>query len=245
MEDVIFDYSVCEEEDQRTSSFSVDSFGRPRPKQKKARSLCTPNLMISGLPTLPLVDTVPRISNEILNRLITEELPEPFQKLYIFDCRYDFEYDGGHIQSAIHFESKKQLIQMFFNEIQENVIIIFHCEFSSDRGPKIAAWFREYDRLQMGIDNYPEVSYPAMYVLDGGYKAFYTKFPGACTGGYVPMHDKRHQEILPDRMTQFRQIIGKHPRKSKVKRQNENAGENAPNLSEDDTDAFVPRVLDF
>ena len=245
MEDVLFDYSVCEEEDMKTSSLSVDSSGRPRQKSKKARSLCTPNLVMSGLPTLPLVDTVPRISNEILARLIQEELPEPFEKLYIFDCRYDFEYDGGHIENAIHFESKKQLIKTFFNEIQDNVIIIFHCEFSSDRGPKIAAWFREYDRLQVGIDNYPDVSYPAMYVLDGGYKGFYTHFPDLCTGGYVPMHDKRHQEKLPERMTRFRNIIGTHPRKSKVRKHNENAGENMPNLGDDEGDSLVPRVLTF
>ena len=32
--------------------------------------------------------------------------------------------------------------------------------------------------------------FPEMYILEGGYKDFWTEFPQLCSGGYLPMADK-------------------------------------------------------
>lgn len=220
---------------------------RRNEKYRKSRSL-SPGSKIEGLPTLPLVDAVPRISHEVLAGLMEDPHPEQFGKLCVVDCRYDFEYDGGCILNAIRFENKRQLIKMFFSDLQDDVIIVFHCEFSSERGPKVAAWFREHDRRMMGFEQYPNVSYPGTYVLDGGYKEFFSKHENLCGGGYVRMHDKKHKEKLPARMTQFREMMkgreGKG-RESRYHNENMEMCVNYDVIGEDDEDALVPMALNF
>ena len=51
-------------------------------------------------------------------------------------------------------------------------VLIFHCEFSSERGPKMSRFLRDQDR-ELNKDCYPRLNYPEMYILEGGYKAFY------------------------------------------------------------------------
>ena len=55
-------------------------------------------------------------------------------------------------------------------------IVIFHCEFSSERGPTLSRFLRNQDRLRNN-DSYPNLYYPEIYLLEGGYKAFYEQFP--------------------------------------------------------------------
>ena len=57
----------------------------------------------------------------------------------IIDCRYPYEYQGGHIQGAVNIYTE-QGIQHFMEtrpQSTKNDILIFHCEFSSHRGPKL------------------------------------------------------------------------------------------------------------
>ena len=53
----------------------------------------------------------------------------------IVDCRFDYEYEGGHIENAININDPKEMEALFFKD-KETVekmmrkVIIFHCEFS-------------------------------------------------------------------------------------------------------------------
>jgi rhodanese-related sulfurtransferase len=65
------------------------------------------------------------------------------QNLYIIDCRYPYEYEGGHIQSARNLYTRTQIYNEFFRQpmqlkdpLKRN-IFIFHCEFSSERAPSL------------------------------------------------------------------------------------------------------------
>ena len=49
-------------------------------------------------------------------------------------------------------------------------IVIFHCEFSKNRGPNMSRFLREQDRK---VSSYPSLHYPEIYLLDKGYKEFY------------------------------------------------------------------------
>lgn len=61
-------------------------------------------------------------------------------------------------------------------------------------------FLRNRDR-DTNIDSYPALRYPEIYVLEGGYKAFYESFPHLCEPqGYVPM---LHQDHLME-LKQFR-----------------------------------------
>ena len=55
-------------------------------------------------------------------------------------------------------------------EAGSSMVLIFHCEFSSKRGPALFDWFRKYDRKLKGEAVYPSLFYEHMYIMRGGYK---------------------------------------------------------------------------
>lgn len=99
--------------------------------------------------------------------------------------------------------------------------IIFHCEFSEKRGPALWSHFRSVDREQ-NQDCHPNLDYPELYLLKGGYSSFYRDFPSSCTGKYTRMDNpyfKKHfklrsKEVSDDLFTYGRSI---KPKRSKGK----------------------------
>lgn len=65
----------------------------------------------------------------------------------IIDCRYPYEFEGGHIRGAENMYTHEQILNHLVNTKTEapkvvpdgpkRNIIVFHCEFSSERGPKL------------------------------------------------------------------------------------------------------------
>lgn len=54
--------------------------------------------------------------------------------------------------------------------------IVFHCEFSQARGPKMYDLFRNFDR-ELNFLQYPKLHYPEIFLLEGGYSVFVQDFP--------------------------------------------------------------------
>eukprot|EP01016_Furgasonia_blochmanni_P012200 TRINITY_DN1583_c0_g3_i2.p1 TRINITY_DN1583_c0_g3~~TRINITY_DN1583_c0_g3_i2.p1 ORF type:complete len:260 (+),score=21.01 TRINITY_DN1583_c0_g3_i2:445-1224(+) len=71
-----------------------------------------------------------------------------------------------------------------------SIIIVFYCEFSQQRAPRMYRRMRLRDRE---LNEYPKLSYPRIYLLDGGYSGFCAKFSTLC-GRYVSMFAKEHRE---------------------------------------------------
>lgn len=116
----------------------------------------------------------------------------------IIDCRYPYEYEGGHIRGAKNLYRKEDIIEEFLNtpmkvkDSSKRQIIIFHCEFSSERGPKLCRFLRNKDR-DSNKECYPELHYPELYLLEGGYKVFFEKHKDLCDPQtYKPMLHKDH-----------------------------------------------------
>jgi len=139
-------------------------------------------------------ETGSKISVDTVQNLLCGTYSSQFDRFFIIDCRYEYEYQGGHIQNAINItpsECEEKLQRMFMEQNWNcRVAIVFHCEFSSKRGPTAWRCLRNMDR-QRNIVNYPQLSYPHVYVMEGGYKDFWNRFPGYCRGGYIEMKDKR------------------------------------------------------
>jgi len=69
--------------------------------------------------------------------------------LIFFSFRYPYEYEGGHIRDAINIFSKEQMLKDYSeNKLGKKSsktdhvsgkrnVLIFHCEFSSERGPSL------------------------------------------------------------------------------------------------------------
>lgn len=123
-----------------------------------------------------------------------------FTDLSIVDCRFPFEYQGGHIEGAINVTSINQLEELFFNNIGDSPkdftnhrrkLIIFHCEFSSMRGPLRATQLRNLDRKYSGNENYPNLFYPDVVILKGGYKSYFDSIDGDL--GYIEMDHPEYE----------------------------------------------------
>ena len=118
----------------------------------------------------------------------------------IVHSRYPYEYEGGHIKGAANMHTQDQIngfLQGKFNDpSNKNTILIFHCEFSSERGPKRARFLRSRDR-ELNSEYYPSLCFPEIYIMDGGYKSFFQDHPHLCTPqGYTPMLKVGHREDL-------------------------------------------------
>lgn len=146
-------------------------------------------------------DAIKRISPMTMTRVLAGEFAHLHNRLLIVDCRYPYEYHGGHIPGATNVCDLDTIDRVLFHEANLNDshadVIIFHCEFSSERAPRMALHVRNLDRMS-NAENYPHLHYPQIYVLDGGYKNFFIQYPGQCEppGQYVPMRNAGHRDEL-------------------------------------------------
>ncbi|OON18931.1 rhodanese-like protein, partial [Opisthorchis viverrini] len=131
------------------------------------------------------------------------------RNLLVLDCRYPYEYHGGHIQGAVNITDWPRLRRFLFGSDTHTLNVserlpkasrttfVLHCEFSSQRAPKLFNLLRNHDR-SLHLNFYPALRYPKVYVLRGGYAAFYRSHPELCTPrGYLKMHSR------PDLLTKW------------------------------------------
>ncbi|KAL4420108.1 hypothetical protein ABPG77_000589 [Micractinium sp. CCAP 211/92] len=116
----------------------------------------------------------------------------------IVDCRYDYEYQGGRLPGAVHLTTPEELASFLATprpcpDYWQRTALIFHCEFSTERGPRAAKHVRNRDR-EAHMADYPALSQPHVFVLQGGYKAFWKAHGELCEGGYTPMD---HPDFAP------------------------------------------------
>ncbi|CAF1131116.1 unnamed protein product [Rotaria sordida] len=140
------------------------------------------------------------INPETMINILKNVYASEIENLHIIDCRYPYEYEGGHIHLAKNLYTRKNIYNEFFRkpiELKDPTkrnIFIFHCEFSSERAPSLLRYFRSEDR-NIHEKNYPELHYPEIYLLDGGYKAFYEYSTEFCIPNqYRMMIDIDYQE---------------------------------------------------
>ena len=145
------------------------------------------------------------ISVDTMAELLKGRFNDVVSSFTVFDCRYPYEFAGGHIKNAINwphpehvidFLSKQEGIPSIPDVFDKRQIYIFHCEFSAERGPKALRLLRERDRCSTK-EHYPALHFPELYVLEGGYKAFFAKHPTLCDpSSYTTMADEKHKKDL-------------------------------------------------
>ncbi|XP_055142066.1 M-phase inducer phosphatase 3 isoform X4 [Symphalangus syndactylus] len=140
------------------------------------------------------------VNPETVAALLSGKFQGLIEKFYVIDCRYPYEYLGGHIQGALNLYSQEELFNFFLKkpivplDTQKRIIIVFHCEFSSERGPRMCRSLREEDR---SLNQYPALYYPELYILKGGYRDFFPEYMELCEPqSYCPMHHQDHKTEL-------------------------------------------------
>lgn len=172
-------------------------------------------------------DGLVRITPDTLDELLSGKYSHKIKRYHVLDCRFDYEYDGGHIAGAINVKSMDALDKLLLSEADgihadgeclprpsrsgqledgQPVVLVFHCEFSAKRAPTFAKHLRSRDRL---LNNaiYPKIYYPEVYILEGGYCGFYRTRPERCDPkGYTPMDDPKHFERRDSDLHDFRKF---------------------------------------
>ena len=153
-------------------------------------------------------------------RLIRGEYRHVVGRFRIIDARYEYEFCGGHVKGAENFGKWDE--QVFLDEFLPSTlaplsplpphattmtdedekrpreILIFHCEFSSVRGPAVMRELRKRDRC-LNKDSYPALHHPEIYLMHNGYKEFFEHYPELCEPrAYQTMQDPNfaHEERI-------------------------------------------------
>lgn len=161
------------------------------------------------------------ISPEIMASVLNGKFAGLIKEFVIIDCRYPYEYEGGHIKGAVNLHMEEEVEDFLLkNPIVptdgKRVIVVFHCEFSSERGPRMCRYVRERDRLG---NEYPKLHYPELYVLKGGYKEFFLKCQSHCEPpSYRPMHHEDFKEDLKKFRTKSRTWAGEKSKREMYSR---------------------------
>ncbi|XP_035529526.1 M-phase inducer phosphatase 1-like [Morone saxatilis] len=153
---------------------------------------------------LPTVDgkhqDLKYITSETMVAAVSNQFNHLVEQVIVIDCRYPYEFEGGHIKGALNLHQEDQVEDFLLKTPiipscqDKRVVIIFHCEFSSERGPRMCRFVRERDRA---MNEYPKLHYPELYILKGGYKDFFPHFQSQCEPeSYRPMHHEDFKEDL-------------------------------------------------
>ncbi|KAG7092405.1 hypothetical protein E1B28_008762 [Marasmius oreades] len=169
-------------------------------------------------------DGLMRISPQTLDKLIRGDFESKIHEYHIIDCRFDYEYQGGHIENAVNINTVAAVEEILLGpslfkpkpsvsgDDNKKTVLIFHCEFSAKRAPTFAKHLRAKDRA-MNNHVYPKVHYPELYILEGGYSRYFKESGARCDppGGYVPMDDPNHAASRRGDLDQFRKAkFGRH-----------------------------------
>ncbi|KAJ5815377.1 hypothetical protein N7474_007154 [Penicillium riverlandense] len=174
-------------------------------------------------------DSLPRIEKSVLLEVMDGKFNDQFDQIMVIDCRFEYEYEGGHINGALNYNDKEKLASELFQAAKPRTALILHCEYSAHRAPIMAKFIRHHDRA-VNVDSYPHLTYPDLYILDGGYSAFFAEHRALCfPQNYVEMSAKEH-EFACERG------LGKVKQRSKLNRAQTFAfGQHSPQMEDSPT----------
>lgn len=131
-----------------------------------------------------------------------------FGEVMVLDCRYEYEYNGGHIKGAISLrppnivDKVHDLLFKRFPRLCErsrevcmasetsDMLILVYCEFSRVRGPM---GYKIISSMDRSFFKYPCYKYKNLFLIKGGYRKFYERHSDLCTPcGYVKMNDEKY-----------------------------------------------------
>ncbi|KAF9942385.1 cell division cycle- protein [Modicella reniformis] len=173
-------------------------------------------------------DTTKRITPQTVVDVLDGKYKDHYDLLYIIDCRFPYEFKGGHIRSALNINTMDQLESLLLQPAttDKRVLLIFHCEFSCERGPRMARHLRNQDRAA-NVMHYPAVFYPEVYVMQSGYSGFFKENRSYCSPeAYVKMQDEKHSKEFEEHMQTFgheflrtasRGFLGMEPMKTTIR----------------------------
>lgn len=152
-------------------------------------------------------ESLPRITRETLIEVLDGVYDDLYDNKVIIDCRFEYEYNGGHIEGALNFCDKEKLAELLFESPSnvKNTLLVLHCEYSAHRAPLMAKFVRSQDRKE-NAHQYPLLFFPEVYILDGGYSSFYHAHSTRCyPQNYLRMDAKEHEQSCERGLNKLKQ----------------------------------------
>ncbi|KAK8797405.1 hypothetical protein WA158_004613 [Blastocystis sp. Blastoise] len=160
----------------------------------------------SYLPPCNPFSDINEINISEMQSILSHSKNDANAQLTIVDCRYSYEYEGGHVINAKNYETFDTLCSELIPQLNSTKIniILFYCEYSQVRAPEMWKRFRLHDRKFLNVDSYPSLSYPYIYVIKGGYKAIYESLPSLCVPHqYISMNDPLYHEQFKQKCSSY------------------------------------------
>lgn len=159
------------------------------------RSICKPTLPTVYSSRHPDLNV---ITPETVAKVLRGEFKHKLSGFELLDCRFPFEFEGGSLHGASSLcDPDSMEAQLLSSPLQNctSTALIFFCEFSANRAPKMLRHVRNVDR-SLHANTYPELYYPELYLIDGGYKNCFETLQHICAPPvqYVRMDDERFAE---------------------------------------------------
>ncbi|KAE8262536.1 hypothetical protein A4X03_0g2381 [Tilletia caries] len=174
-------------------------------------------------------DRLMRLKPETMIQLLNGGFDDVVSGYTVIDCRYSYEYQGGHIPGAVNLRTLDEIKEYLLtprsglnansdklpprtttgtNRAHKHVLI-FHCEFSQKRAPKMASALRDLDRSL--AQDWPQCHYPELYILSGGYAGFYKFYPAMCQPRqYIRETEPGFEEQMKTETKTFHQQFMRH-----------------------------------
>lgn len=81
-------------------------------------------------------ESLPRITKNTMINILDGKYNEFYDRSFVIDCRFEYEYNGGHINGAFNYNDKEELAGKLFEALSPSkTLLIFHCEYSAHRAP--------------------------------------------------------------------------------------------------------------
>jgi len=143
-----------------------------------------------------------RLSRKSVADIISRKIPIPEgHQLLLWDARFPFEYEFGHIRGAVNFTCPSIRFEM--DKVVRGArlsnmkyIVLCYCQYSSKRAPNLLDVLRcsEKDimleeRANTATLETNEESRFTAFLVDGGFDGFYKDFAHLCDGGYLKETD--------------------------------------------------------
>ncbi|KAG8684065.1 cell division cycle- protein, partial [Ceratobasidium sp. 395] len=160
-------------------------------------------------------DGLMRINCDTLDDLLAGHYNSQINSYTVIDCRFEYEYEGGHIPGAINLNTTQAVEDYLLGEGKPDPsrsgdgtkkdVLVFHCEFSVKRAPTFAKHLRSRDRT-LNSHSYPKVHYPEVYVMAGGFSQYFKEKPSQVDPpySYVRMDDPVHLRARHNDLNNFR-----------------------------------------
>lgn len=178
-------------------------------------------------------DGLMRITPQTMTELLAGKFTNAIMDFQVVDCRFGYEYEGGHIPGAINLNTVEKVVGHFLTPGQgrhangqqlpqrsqsgkadkfgnrRKHVLVFHCEFSYKRAPTMALALRQADRAL--AHDYPNCHFPEIYILQGGYCNFFQTYANLCEPQqYICMDDPRFLAKRSTELNGFRKQFSRH-----------------------------------